>query len=636
MKKLIYIIPLIFISVLLYAVDFREFNSMASASGIIRPPQNVSASTAPRGAKISWEYSAPPDTSFSHNTGQPHALWLYGAGSGMGVLFDVSGYTGGTLEEIDFYYIGGWNRDHLGKPPVGLSGPYKYMIHIYNITDMDGNGNIKSVSTIYKSDTLFAPDAYNNTRVESAVKIGSITIADTMQNIGVFVQPLTTLHDSNDNKTYAWPALFTDNGSYVQHVNYMCINFDDPNNVSDPNYSNVYELKVIDYSSTNILLDLWINRGQGKNILASPKSVNENSFSVFRGTKIDSMQKIASVSSEAREFIDLNAPADSTYLYAVSSVIDTVPSIMEDVEYSNPVFPLLKAREDNNSDFVPDRLGEEVQVRGIINSPNFSTTESKYYLQDESGGLYLSSENFCVWLNTGDYVYAKGVIAHENGLTTIVPNSQSHVTLITRGVAVDTIEVGGSENLEDIESMLVFFDNVSLVNPASWPSSGSSDDVLFTTGEDTFKIHINQFTDLPGWTPPAEPFKLVSIVDQYTDKMPADNGYRLRPRGQSDFLMATAIDFPDNTVPRSFALNQNFPNPFNPSTVISYQLASVSNVRLIVYNTLGQEVTVLVNELQQSGKYQIQFNAQHLANGLYFYRLRANDFISTKKMILMK
>ncbi len=86
----------------------------------------------------------------------------------------------------------------------------------------------------------------------------------------------------------------------------------------------------------------------------------------------------------------------------------------------------------------------------------------------------------------------------------------------------------------------------------------------------------------------------------------------------------------------NFKLEQNYPNPFNPSTKINYILSKSGFVNLIVYDLLGKEVSVLKNEEQKAGKYEVNFNCSNLASGVYFYTLRVNDFIQTKKMVLLK
>ena len=88
--------------------------------------------------------------------------------------------------------------------------------------------------------------------------------------------------------------------------------------------------------------------------------------------------------------------------------------------------------------------------------------------------------------------------------------------------------------------------------------------------------------------------------------------------------------------PTQFELQQNFPNPFNPTTTICYQLSDVSEVQLSVYSALGEKVRVLVNGRQESGEHVVQFNGGNLASGVYFYTLKIEDLLSTRKMLLMR
>jgi len=85
-----------------------------------------------------------------------------------------------------------------------------------------------------------------------------------------------------------------------------------------------------------------------------------------------------------------------------------------------------------------------------------------------------------------------------------------------------------------------------------------------------------------------------------------------------------------------FALAQNYPNPFNPTTTISWQLPVGLSVNLSLYNIAGQRVAVLVDERQSAGTHQVEFDASHLAGGVYFYRLQAGDYVETRKMVVIK
>ncbi len=112
--------------------------------------------------------------------------------------------------------------------------------------------------------------------------------------------------------------------------------------------------------------------------------------------------------------------------------------------------------------------------------------------------------------------------------------------------------------------------------------------------------------------------------------------YKLEPRKDDDFGTITGVYQEANVVPMNYELSQNYPNPFNPSTTIRYSIPIQSRVTLRVVNMLGQVVETLVDADLGSGAYVVQFNASRLATGVYFYQLHAGDFVSVKKMLLLK
>jgi len=99
---------------------------------------------------------------------------------------------------------------------------------------------------------------------------------------------------------------------------------------------------------------------------------------------------------------------------------------------------------------------------------------------------------------------------------------------------------------------------------------------------------------------------------------------------------ATSADDPVNSVPTGMHLFQNFPNPFNPTTSISYALPASTQVDLSVFNLLGEKVATLVNGFQSPGEHRALFNASSLPGGVYLYRLRAGAFSQSKKLVLLK
>jgi hypothetical protein len=102
-------------------------------------------------------------------------------------------------------------------------------------------------------------------------------------------------------------------------------------------------------------------------------------------------------------------------------------------------------------------------------------------------------------------------------------------------------------------------------------------------------------------------------------------------------LFASAEKVSNSTnFPTAYSLMQNYPNPFNPNTLIKYSLPKISNVKLAVYDILGREIVTLIDEQQQPGKYEVKWDATYFSSGIYFYQLKAGDFIDTKKMVLIK
>ncbi len=100
--------------------------------------------------------------------------------------------------------------------------------------------------------------------------------------------------------------------------------------------------------------------------------------------------------------------------------------------------------------------------------------------------------------------------------------------------------------------------------------------------------------------------------------------------------LTTDVKLLNINIPPDFELQQNYPNPFNPSTSIKYQVDTGKNVLLKVYDVLGNEISTLVNEFQQAGNYEVDFNAANLTSGIYFYTLQAGKKLSSKKMMLLR
>ena len=114
------------------------------------------------------------------------------------------------------------------------------------------------------------------------------------------------------------------------------------------------------------------------------------------------------------------------------------------------------------------------------------------------------------------------------------------------------------------------------------------------------------------------------------------NNFDIYMNGFNTSGIYTAIGGSGTATPVEYSLSQNYPNPFNPVTQINYQLLKSGNAKLSIFNALGQEVDVLVNESQNPGNYTVKWNAGAFPSGVYIYKLESGSFVSSRKMILLK
>ncbi|MDP3149323.1 MAG: T9SS type A sorting domain-containing protein [Ignavibacteria bacterium] len=174
----------------------------------------------------------------------------------------------------------------------------------------------------------------------------------------------------------------------------------------------------------------------------------------------------------------------------------------------------------------------------------------------------------------------------------------------------------------DFNNDAIIYQFVLLKSPVV-TSSALSDTVYSFTGTKALGWLGTADTLVTKWTVKAKGAEaaLVSSVDTFTVTI----------------VRKIPVGINDNIVPVEFYVNQNYPNPFNPSTTISFGLPKESFVDLRVYNVLGQEVAVLIsNQMRKAGNQQVRFDASGLASGTYIYRLKTDNQVVTKKMILMK
>jgi hypothetical protein len=132
-------------------------------------------------------------------------------------------------------------------------------------------------------------------------------------------------------------------------------------------------------------------------------------------------------------------------------------------------------------------------------------------------------------------------------------------------------------------------------------------------------------------------FDTLSLV--YNDIAIAPSGSVFVCGGSSSIYTnstAVGVEEDENELPSEFSLHQNYPNPFNPVTKIGYSLNKSGLVRLNVYDVLGRLVKTLINQHQDAGNHSVEFDAGGIASGTYIYTISVNNFITSKKMVLVK
>ncbi|MBP3193927.1 T9SS type A sorting domain-containing protein [Natronogracilivirgula saccharolytica] len=107
-------------------------------------------------------------------------------------------------------------------------------------------------------------------------------------------------------------------------------------------------------------------------------------------------------------------------------------------------------------------------------------------------------------------------------------------------------------------------------------------------------------------------------------------------RGEADPINNKKMHHNSGDLPKVGKLHKNYPNPFNPTTLISYDLPETSNVRLEVYDLLGRKVATLVNDQMEAGSHEVLFDATNLASGIYIFRITTSQFTKTRQMTLVK
>ncbi|MCZ7604053.1 MAG: endonuclease [Melioribacteraceae bacterium] len=292
-----------------------------------------------------------------------------------------------------------------------------------------------------------------------------------------------------------------------------------------------------------------------------------------------------------------------------------------------------------NTDGMPILNNFAVMVTGTasVSTGTFHPSRLETFIQDDSRGISVFNSNLNNEIVIDNSYKIAGIINNYNGLMQISPQTESDILDLGSVGQVEPSVVTIGEILADpeyYEGMLIRLNGVSLDASTPWQCSGSGANLTFTSNGEQITVRIDADTDICGAEEPTWPVDLLGVVGQFDPSSPYSEGYQVLPRSLDDFLTPTSVE--GEEIPLTYGLEQNYPNPFNPSTTIKFSIPEQGLVTLKVYNLLGEEVITLINNQLEAAYHEVKFDASQLGSGVYFYRITSGDFVSTKKMLLIK
>ncbi|MBZ0203161.1 MAG: T9SS type A sorting domain-containing protein [Ignavibacteria bacterium] len=291
----------------------------------------------------------------------------------------------------------------------------------------------------------------------------------------------------------------------------------------------------------------------------------------------------------------------------------------------------------------------------------YAVTKYGFYLKTTNGGV--------TWVNSGQREnQGYGDVCFVNNTTGFAAGDSSLGSL---GFGLISVTTNGGESwkISRFDSVEFFYD-ACIATPTTWFAAGSqysptkgvvlrSTDGGVSWGKSYFPSHITAITfpsSMSGYASshgglifkttnggdswfPTECIASSSLdglffINDNTGYGVGSGGRIIKTTtGGGNFIGIQPIN---SSIPKEFKLSQNYPNPFNPNTKIKFQLVKGDHAKLVIYDVLGREISVLVNEELKAGNYEVNWNAANYPSGVYFYRLETGDYSETRKMVLIK
>ncbi len=309
---------------------------------------------------------------------------------------------------------------------------------------------------------------------------------------------------------------------------------------------------------------------------------------------------------------------------------------------------------ERNTIFQAD-IGIEIASEHQGRATSYITVRSNFLFKSRMAGIAMggydtergSTEN-CIIVNNS--LYHNGIGEYGNQEILLQFNTQNNIIKNNIFYADDqSILIGNpfTENINNIVDYNLYF-HPSGINDCEfeWQNVIYQGFAAYrsATGNDSHSLFVTpQFTDL---NVPDLHLLTTSSAINAGENLPEVGDYDIDGQtriqggivdiGADEFSATINIIESQTNMPQTFALKMNYPNPFNPVTTIQYELPQRSDVQITIYDLLGRKVTTLVSETQDTGYKSVRWNATNVASGMYFYQIKAGEFVQTRKMLLLK
>ena len=498
-------------------------------------------------------------------------------------------------QESVFYQFPRTNGYFFGSH-IAVSGNYAYItdgnvngnlgLGIFDVSDPSSIQEVGSNAEEFSSLVVSGGKVYGTTG--SGLSIIDITDPTQPKKIGIYDTGRNTEGLTNMAVSSGY-AYVVDNGSGVDSTNTLRVV-----NVTDP--GNPQETRS--YHMGNGITDVAVS---GSYLYVAEEQASPNSGDSLVVFDISTPGQLHEIGSYHSTVIAKSITAFGNYVYMLTGSDFLV------VDVSDPAHP---------HDVGLCDLGGSVNIKGMMISGGYA------YVGADYGGLRIIDINDPAQPSeVGSYTkgtryYTPGVTV-SNGYAYL--NAHGYLLVIDINDPTQPMEVGYYDTGD-------FSDNVpysEIAVSGKYAYMGGDGRLHVIDVSDPSNLREVGFYDMnPG---------VIVATDKYVYVTDPTSGLYILQNNLAAPIKKTVNNNPDN-----FVLDQNYPNPFNPTTVIHYNLQSSNKVKLQVYNTLGQLVSTLVNQTQTAGSHRVHFDAYDLPSGMYIYRLKAGNYIETKKMLLIK